>query len=292
MVVVKRQMWRSACTLALLGTSALVAGCDSAPRQQGDAQPPDAAADGKMGDTPSSDALPTLSALRINELVADDVDGTTIDEDGQLEDWIEIINTGASPLALDGFTVANNDGLPQPLPPLTLGAGETLVLYADDDLEQGDRHLRFKLDAAGERLILRDDAGHIIDDVTFPALGPDQSFARFPDGGAWRTCRYASPGRRNGDRCGPAPPPDLPDEQHFPPYVWPPQPGPPAPLAITEVALFPARFVEVKNTSASNVALGDFTLRVAAFSPAQALPGPTQGSPLSWPQGKTRPPAA
>ncbi|HET6283507.1 MAG TPA: lamin tail domain-containing protein, partial [Polyangia bacterium] len=280
-------IWRPACSIALLGMSVWLAGCGTQARQRDDGQAPDGTADDTTGDT-SIDGLPT-SALRINELLADDVNGTTIDEDGQLEDWIELVNTGASALALDGFTLAKNDGLPQALPAVTLASGETLLFYADNDLQQGDRHLRFKLDAAGERVVLRDVAGRVVDDVTFPALGPNQSYARFPDGGAWRVCRYASPGRRNGDRCGPAPPPELPDEQHFRPYTWPPQPGPPAPLAITEVALFPARFVEVKNTSASAVTLADFTLRVAAFSPAQAIPGPGQGSPLSWPQAVVGP---
>ncbi len=56
------------------------------------------------------------------------------------------------------------------------------------------------------------------------------------------------------------------------------------PLAITEVALFPARFVEVMNTSEAAVDLTAFMLRVAPLSPTTALPGPDEGSALPWPQ--------
>ncbi|MEA2698107.1 MAG: hypothetical protein QOI66_2378, partial [Myxococcales bacterium] len=201
------------------------AGCgDQTPAIRGDASADDAA----------GDAPPPLGSLRINELVADDADGTTIDEEGQLEDWIELVNVGTQPIPLSGFTLSNNGGYAQGLPAVILYPGQTIVMFADKDLDQGERHLPFKLAAEGERITLADASGQTVDEVTFPALGPDEAFARFPDGGAWTTCRFATPGRSNGDRCGPMPPSELPIDHAFMPYVWGPSPADPFPLALTE----------------------------------------------------------
>ncbi|HXI56160.1 MAG TPA: PEP/pyruvate-binding domain-containing protein [Polyangia bacterium] len=250
-------------------------GCgDQTPAARGDASAADAA----------GDAPPRLGSLRINELVADDADGTTIDEEGQLEDWIELVNVGTDPIPLSGFTLSNNGGYPQGLPAVVLYPGQTIVMFADKDLDQGERHLPFKLAAEGERITLADASGQTVDEVTFPALGPDEAFARFPDGGAWRTCRFATPGRSNGDRCGPVPPPELPVDHAFMPFTWGPSPAPPFPLALTELALFPARFIAVRNTSHADLDLTAFLLRVAPLAPGAPLPGPTDGGALAWPK--------
>src|SRR3954470_10162750 len=99
-------------------------------------------------------APPGPTHLRINELVPDN-DGTLVDEDGQADDWLELYNPGPEPVELSSFTLTNVGAAPQPLPAQTLGAGQTVVLWADNTRSQGPRHLGFKLSAKGERLVLR-----------------------------------------------------------------------------------------------------------------------------------------
>ncbi len=242
----------------------------------GAASTPDAGpapTDGGRADAPTATA-----ALRITELCADD-DGFLIDELGQTEDWIEIANVGDSPIDLSNFALAAGASKPHVLPRRTLAAGELLVFFADDEAEQGELHLGFRLAAGGEAVKLTTRAGLPVDTVVYPALVTNQVYARFPhrDGG-FAKCRYASPGRPNGERCGPPPPPGLPKDIEFRPYTWPPiWPQLPSPVAITEAALRPARFIEIANTGAVAIALADFSVRVAEHAPGQPWPGAAAG---------------
>src|SRR4051812_5719672 len=62
------------------------------------------AADGASSlDGPGVDG-PAAAALRINELCPDN-DGLIIDEDGQADDWIEILNADTVPVDLAGWTL-------------------------------------------------------------------------------------------------------------------------------------------------------------------------------------------
>src|SRR6185503_9532524 len=88
---------------------------------------------------------------------------------------------------------------------------------------------------------------------------------------------------------GPPRPPGLPPTIEFAPYTWPEAPpGPPGPLAVTEVALFPARFVEVQNTSTAAVDLNDVVLFLQPLAPGDPLPdwfGATTLRAIPWPAG-------
>ncbi len=234
---------------------------------------------GAVGDT-----LPPLStSLRLNEVVSND-DGTAIDELGETDDWIELVNTGAEPVDLSAFTLGNGNHEPQALPPIILSAGQTVLFWADQSPEQGDHHLAFKISSAGEHIILNDQAGRTVDQVVVPALDVNQAYARFADGnGAFVRCNYATPGRLNGDHCGPPVPPGLPPNIQFTPFTWPDAPPSPEPLAITRIALFPARFVELKNTSTSSIDLTGYAARLQPFGPGDPLPGADSGSALAWP---------
>jgi hypothetical protein len=236
------------------------------------------------GDRGPDGPPPPLAALKINEVVADD-EGITIDETGQTADWVELYNAGTEPLDLSGFTLSDGRNRAQALSAQVLAPGAATMFWADEKPTQGPRHLGFKLSSAGERVVLGDRYGRVVDEITTPALGENEAMARFPDGsGGFVRCRYASPGRPNGQRCGPPPPPELPPGIEFPPFTWPGDPALPAPLAISEVALFPARFVEVVNHTAEPVDLSAFELRLAPLGPGDPLPGGAAGTALSWPQ--------
>jgi hypothetical protein len=219
---------------------------------------------------------PGPSHLRINEIVPDN-DGTLVDEDGQADDWLELYNPGPEPVELSSFTLLSGGAPPQPLPSQKLAAGQAVVLWADGNRAQGPRHLGFKLAAKGEHLVLRAADGTVADELSYPEMATNEAYARLPDGtGAFQRCRYTSPGRANGATCGPPPPPDLPPEVAFQPFVWH-DPPPAKPLVFTEVALFPAHFVEVANTSDAPVPLGGLHLRLAPQLPGAPWPGPEDG---------------
>jgi hypothetical protein len=223
-------------------------------------------------------------SLALNEIMARN-DGAWIDEMGETEDWIEVINTGTTTLSLDGYRIADSEEASYPLPAVDLAPGETLVLWADGELEEGERHLPFRLSGEGETLHLISPERRLIDRVAFPELSSNDVYARLPDGdGGFEPCGWATPDRPNGATCGPPPPAELPPEVEFAPYTWPdPWPESPAPLVLAELALRPAAFVEVLNVSTVPVDLTRFVLTVSDHAPGRPWPAAADGVRLAWP---------
>lgn len=236
------------------------------------------------------DAGPPPHPLRLNEAMADN-EGAWLDAEGEADDWFELYNAGPEPLLLAGFRVGDkrNDG--HLLPAIELAPGATQLFWADDTPAQGQDHLPFKLSAGGETLYLWSPDGTLIDTMVLPPSAPNDSFQRMPDGqGPPIRCRFASPERANGEVCGPPPPPELPEEVVFPEYAWAePWPFPPTPLAVTEIALRPAGFVEVLNVGDAALDLADFALRLAPQKPGQPWPARDQGALLAWPVARLAP---
>jgi len=131
--------------------------------------------------------------VRINELLPVpestdwDGDGTA----GELDEWIEIYNAGATAVDVSGWQVddGDGDGAPYALPVDTvLGAGEYLVLYR--------QKTGIALDDGGDELKLRMPGGEVVDAVAFGQVDADTSYARGDDG-AWYACPLPSPGQAN-----------------------------------------------------------------------------------------------
>ncbi len=148
--------------------------------------------------------------LFINEFMADNE--TTLedpDEADSYPDWIELYNAGATDIDLqnlyltDDLTAPTQHAITQSL---VISAGGYLLLYADNDTEQGANHLEFKLSSGGEDLaIFNTDGATLIDSYTFGEQTPDISEGRCPDGGAtWIFCASATPGASN-EPCSAAP---------------------------------------------------------------------------------------
>jgi hypothetical protein len=228
--------------------------------------------------------------IRINELMADN-DGAWIDEARETDDWVELVNTGSEPLSLLGYAISDDEDSYTFLPSATLAAGEVVLLWADATRSQGPDHMPFKLDPDGETLFLWAPDGRLVDRVSYPPLWANQSLARQPHGtGEPALCRWATPGRANGESCTAPPPPELPDDVTFAPFIWPePYPAMPMPLALNELALDPAAFVEVQNTSPASVDLAGFSVRVAAHAPGLPWPDAASGVALSWPTATLSP---
>jgi hypothetical protein len=143
-------------------------------------------------------------SLLINEFMASNV-STLTDESGAYPDWIEIYNDGEDPAVLDGVSITDDLASPEMwlLPDtLEVPAGGYLVLFADGDTTDGDLHLPFLLDAAGDRIGLfgQDAEGSSVqlDAVSFGEQLADVASARVPNGGAeWGTTEQPTPGEAN-----------------------------------------------------------------------------------------------
>ncbi|MCF7973174.1 MAG: lamin tail domain-containing protein [Phycisphaerae bacterium] len=128
-----------------------------------------------------------LDALVLNEIMASNL--TTLEdpgEAGEYPDWIEIYNGSAFTLDLDGMFLTDdlsNLTQWQIAPGTRLGAGQTMIFFADSDPLQGPNHMSFKLSSQGETLALVDTDGvTILDSADFGIQTDDISYGRFPDG--------------------------------------------------------------------------------------------------------------
>ena len=221
--------------------------------------------------------------LVINEVMTDN-DAAWIDEAGEVGDWLELGNVSQGVLQLDRYELRDDRGRRYRLPAQTLAPGGLFVIFADGDPEQGPRHADFKLSAGGVTLSLVEvGSGAIVDRVQVPPLALNEAFARLPSlHGELAVCRYASPERDNGARCGPPPTPELLDRS-WAPFSWPSLwPASSSPLVVTELALRPARFIQITNRSDAALDLRRYQLRVGATRPGQAWPTATEGQPLAW----------
>ncbi len=136
--------------------------------------------------------------LVINELMAN-TNAAHPDEWGDFDDWVEIVNVGASAIDLSGYKLTDHhDGsAAYEFPAVTLNPGEYLVIWCDEQPGQGLYHAPFRLDGDGEDVYLLDGM-HIQDQVTWPALASDVPWGRWPDGdGAWQMLSLSTPGAEN-----------------------------------------------------------------------------------------------
>ena len=147
--------------------------------------------------------------LVINEFLASNDTGI-VDEAGDHEDWLELYNPGDAPVALAGLFLTDDLAVPDAwaLPAIDLAPGEHLVVWCDDDEEEGPLHASFKISANGEELglFLGDE---LIDSIVFGAQTTDVSTGRRVDAGLpWISFDEPSPGEPNqGAVAAPAPTP-------------------------------------------------------------------------------------
>jgi len=140
--------------------------------------------------------------LFINEFMADNL-STIPDGFGEFDDWFEIFNGDDESIWLGDKYVSDNLNNPDKflLPDITLQPGDFLLLWADNDPEQGSDHCNFKLGKNGESIGLFDAAStgfFPIDTLSFGAQTDDISYGRNPDGGQeWIFYDFPTPGSSN-----------------------------------------------------------------------------------------------
>jgi hypothetical protein len=125
-------------------------------------------------------ALGDPSLLRINEWMASPTKG---------DDWIEIFNSGLSPVALGGLYLSDNllNPFESPIAPLSfIGSVESgfALFYATGEITAGKNHAGFALKKTGESLGLFSPIGVLLDSVVFGPQIQGVSEGRLPDGDA------------------------------------------------------------------------------------------------------------
>ena len=142
------------------------------------------------------------SPLVINELMASNL-STITDETETYEDWIEIYNRSSETVDLGDYFLTDNFNIPGKwqLPKTTLAADDYLLIWADNDPEDGvDNHASFKLSGDGEEVGLfqkNNDAFTAFDLVRFDGLAEDESYARVPNGTGDFASHFSTPGWNN-----------------------------------------------------------------------------------------------
>jgi hypothetical protein len=141
------------------------------------------------------------AGLRLGELVAENRTGLT-DERGQYEDWIEVINTGATPVNLSEFALTKDyfdPGNAWHFPSNHWAApGERVVVFCDEDGKQGPLHASFKLLRSGDRVFLvRTADWTILDSLSFGRLPTDTSFGVLGAGIESQLLAWPTPGEAN-----------------------------------------------------------------------------------------------
>jgi hypothetical protein len=153
--------------------------------------------------------ITSQATLYINEFMASNVLSCE-NANGDYEDWIEIYNSGDSPIDLAGYYLADNlqDNNYWQIPAgrasnTTVPAKGFLILFADGKTDKGADHLGFKLDKQGEKIVLiARDGLTVLDSISYQNQFRDISYGRFPDGGwQWVYIAEITPGSANKQGC-------------------------------------------------------------------------------------------
>lgn len=138
------------------------------------------------------------NGLVISEIMASN-QAAVPDENGEYSDWVEVWNSSANEISLEGVGLSDrSDSIRFLFPAVTLEPdGRVIVFCSDTNAAEigGTFHAKFKISSVGETIYLYDPSAYLIDSVTTPILGADESWA-LTDGAFSATTNY-SPGYEN-----------------------------------------------------------------------------------------------
>ncbi len=146
---------------------------------------------------------PSPLPLQINEVMSQNT-STLADEAGDFDDWIELHNLGPSNVNMSNMFITDEFGNwnKRALPPVIAQAGTFRLLWADDQPEQGNAHLNFRLSDNGETIwLIRYELGapRIVDGVAYPDIPADFSFGRVTESSSsFIEFAYSTPLAPNG----------------------------------------------------------------------------------------------
>jgi hypothetical protein len=119
----------------------------------------------------------------INEIMASN-QATIPDSDSDFEDWIELKNISDQSVNLSGYYLSDKtDELSRwqfnPNQDFIIEPGGLLLIWADDETDEGQLHTNFKLSNNGETIsLVGTDGTEIIDQLQYPQLMTDISYGR------------------------------------------------------------------------------------------------------------------
>ncbi len=128
---------------------------------------------------------PSPLPLQINEVMSRNT-STLADEAGEFDDWIELHNLGPSNVNMSNMFITDEFGNwnKRALPAVIAQAGTFRLFWADDQPEQGNAHLNFRLSDNGETIwLIRYELGapRILDGIAYPEIPADHSFGRITE---------------------------------------------------------------------------------------------------------------
>lgn len=149
---------------------------------------------------------PDVSGLYVNEILASNTQ-TLPDEQGEYDDWFELYNASDDSLNIGGLCFTDDEEEPcKWQAPLHFPATTTipphgfLLLWTDDQPEQGPLHAGFRLSAGGEIVAVfqRAEEGYAeVERLSFGQQSTDVSWGRYPDGSAETVFMHPTPGGTN-----------------------------------------------------------------------------------------------
>ncbi len=140
-------------------------------------------------------ALESLSVVISEVMTANNC--TVLDAEGHKTDWVELWNTGDSPVDLTGAYLSDDplDAFKWQFPSLILQAGErTMVRCAGSGAAEDEAS--FALPRSGCTVVLTGTQGNTICTLEVPEIGRDCSWALQEDG-SYAVCSAATPGYEN-----------------------------------------------------------------------------------------------
>jgi len=130
-----------------------------------------------------STALPGAKGFVINEFLAINSIVNT-DNFGDYDDWIELYNAGTNSKNTAGLFLTDSLSLPTKwmMPETNVAPGGFVLIWADNETNQGQFHASFKLSGNGEEIGFYDDSTSAIHTITYGPQSDNISSGLFPDG--------------------------------------------------------------------------------------------------------------
>jgi len=127
----------------------------------------------------------SATTLVINEL-APQGSFNALDNYSEADDWIEIHNYGSTSINLANkyLTDDPSNWNKWRLPNANIPSGGFMLFYADNQYEQGNTHLGFKLSNTTETVVLNEEVNHaqvVIDSTTYANIAMNESWGRATD---------------------------------------------------------------------------------------------------------------
>ena len=140
---------------------------------------------------------PRSLQILITELVSKNKSSLSVSGCEGCTEWVELYNPNDTTVSLEGFVLTDQMSAEDKhaLPVAELAPGQYMIVCCGRHACQVPGHVRMDigLSAQGEELYLYDSNGYLLDQVPFPPLSSDISWARRTDG-SWGYCVQPTPG--------------------------------------------------------------------------------------------------